>query len=171
MFLFFLLGNGSLWAWNAFITPVELYDLLFASSAWELTFLSTFTSAFTFVGLVAVGALVQLQHLVSERRRIISSLLVLIAVFAVVSLFSLRLAVGTTASSHGDDLALRVALASSAPTSALLLLGIGSVASAAQAVLVGSLTSYATAFEPHLMSALTSGQAAAGMAVSTSFTQ
>ena len=80
---------GSLWAWNAFITPLTFYQLHFRGTALESSFLPTLTSTFTLVGLLAMLALLPLQHRTSERRRILGSLCVLVAVFALLTLFAL----------------------------------------------------------------------------------
>ena len=151
---FFALGVGSLWAWNAFITPTGFYALLFEGTRWEDTFLPTLTSSFTLVGLVSILALQPLLHLVTARRRVLVSLGAIGVAFGGACLLALWPLI------HGSG------SAPSPAASAALLLSSAAGASVSQAVLTASLAGYATAFAPQQMSALSSGQAAAGVVVS-----
>jgi hypothetical protein len=57
--LFWLLGVGSLWSWNAFITPTDFYKAAMP----RVAFLPLLTSSFTCVGLAVTVALQPLQGL------------------------------------------------------------------------------------------------------------
>ncbi|EOD34482.1 hypothetical protein EMIHUDRAFT_228675 [Emiliania huxleyi CCMP1516] len=139
---FFALGVGSLWAWNAFITPTSFYALLFEGTRWEDTFLPTLTSSFTLVGLVSILALQPLLHLVTARRRVLVSLGAIGVAFGGACLLALWPLL------HGSG------SAPSPAASAALLLSSAAGASVSQAVLTASLAGYATAFAPQQMALL-----------------
>ena len=142
--LWWLLGLGSLWAWNAFITPTDYYLLVFQ----HIAFLPKLTSTFTIVGLLSVLVMQPLQSVIPLRRRILGAFVVAAVAFALTSVF----------------------VVSASPRSesgrASVLFTLAAISSAAQGFLCASLASYATAFPPTHMAALTTGQAAAGVAVS-----
>ena len=84
--IMYLLGVGSLWSFNALITPTDYYATAFASTMIAETFLPLLTSTFTLTGLLTLVGLQQLQHLMSLRARILGSALLMASAFAVAAL-------------------------------------------------------------------------------------
>lgn len=142
--LWWLLGVGSLWAWNAFITPTDYYSLVFT----DFSFLPLLTTSFTMVGLVATLALQPLQT--PLRTRIIAAFVMVAVAFAFTSAFVSSTSTRSDQYSHAS-----------------VLIVLAATASVSQGFLTASLASYATAFKAKHMAALTTGQAAAGVAVSS----
>ena len=157
--IMYLQGLGSLLAWNAFITPTDFYALLFRDSVLEHSFMIALTSTFTLVGVLTLLGLQRLQHSFSVRSRILGSLLLVMFAFVLATAVTMRPLLLTDLS--------QTSLAESALVNGGLLLLSAIIASSGQAVLVGSVTSYATIYEGALyMQAVTGGQALAGLAVS-----
>ena len=47
-------GVGSLWAWNAYITPTDYYKVVFRGSPMEQSFLAILATTYTVIGLVTL---------------------------------------------------------------------------------------------------------------------
>lgn len=52
--LMYVQGVGSLWAWNAYITPTDYYKVVFRGSPMEQSFLAILATTYTVIGLVTL---------------------------------------------------------------------------------------------------------------------
>ena len=157
-----LLGVGSLLAWNALITPIEYLKLRIAGSDFDSSFESMFSTTFTSISLLSLLAMQRIQHYVSLRHRIVGSLLLLLAVF--VLLTGLAVAPLTLA----DDRLLG-GLRDGATAQFTVLIVCGALCGIGQAFLSGSAMAYASIFdEPRYLQAVSGGQGVAGLALTLS---
>jgi len=155
-----LMGVGSLFPWNAFITPLDYYALLFKRSSFENSVVSVISATFTGVGLVAIIVLQGLQHSFKVRTLILFALALEIVVFILI-------VAATTALLLFSDDTLDVELPRHASLTFALLLVCVSIASVAQATLTGSVLSYASMLGSDFIKAISGGMGVAGLLVST----
>mgnify|MGYP006137294863 CR=1 FL=1 len=158
--ILYLQGVGCLFPWNAFITKTDYYALAFRGSPYEGTFESIITSSFTFLGLLTIIGLQHVQHLSTPRVRIIGALSLQLTVF--LGIFAMSVApLGVEPAQLSDTL-------QSGATRTFVLTVIGvALAGMSQAVLTGSLFSYAVVYDrPTYLQALSGGMGVAGLSVS-----
>lgn len=160
--IMYLQGVGSLFAWNAFITPVDYYKLRFTNASFETAFESMFTTSFTAFGLITIIALQWFQSYFSLQKRIVGSLSILCAVFAVITVLAL------TPLSIPDH-ELLSSLEDGATLQLIILLLCIAVSGTMQAILSGSIMSYASLLavngDTKYFQAVTGGQGVAGVIV------
>jgi len=154
-----LQGIGALYAWNAIISPIPYYRLSFAGSPFHASFESLLSVTFTGVGLLALVIIQLVQHLYSLQTGIIVSLSLMLAVFLLLSLFTLWPLLQPYDDLHADEMR-------DADNSFLITVICTAVASTAQAGLTSSLFAYSSVFPPEYTQAVSSGMAVAGLAVS-----
>lgn len=161
--IMYLLGVGSLFPWNAFITPADYFDLRFQDSPFSKSYESIFTSSFTAVGLLTIVALQWLQETISLRTRIRFTLAALFVIFVLATVLAVLPLTIT------DDDEMRRSIASGAPLQFALLLVCVTVSGAMVAILTGSVIAYASIFNsPSYIQAVTGGQGVAGLTVALS---
>ena len=160
-FILYLQGVGCLFPWNAFITKTDYYALAFRGSEYASSFESVVTTTFTLLGLVTILGMQRVQHLSSPRSRIIGGLALQLGVFLVIFGFSAApLALPT------EQLApfLR---RTRTPLFAVTVAGVA-LAGFAQAVITGSIFTYATVYaRPTYLQAISAGVGVAAMAMLT----
>lgn len=158
--ILYLQGVGCLFPWNAFITKTDYYALAFRGSPYEDTFESIITSSFTFLGLLTIIGLQHVQHLSTPRVRIIGALSLQLTVF--LGIFAMSVAPLAVEPAQLSD-----TLQSGATrTFVLTVIGVA-LAGMSQAVLTGSLFSYAVVYDrPTYLQALSGGMGVAGLSVS-----
>ncbi len=157
--IMYMLGIGSLFPWNALITPVEYFRLRLAGSAFEASFESILTTTFTCLSLITILALQPFQNTLSLRFRVLASLVLLLVVFSTTAVLAIvPLTLG--------DAELIDALSSGAEVQFVMLIVSGGLAGIAQAALTGAAMSYASFFDqPHFIQAVSGGQGVAGLTV------
>ena len=155
----YLLGVGSLLPWNALITPIEYFQLRFSGSEFERSFESFLTITFTCVSTVVVLSLQQWQHLVSLRVSIVVSLLLLIAVFVILTALAI-------APLRLKDDALLAHLSGDASTQFAIVIACSALCGIGQGVLTAASMSYAALFaRPRYLQAVSVGQGLAGLTI------
>ena len=87
--IMYMLGIGSLFPWNALITPVEYFRLRLAGSAFEASFESILTTTFTCLSLITILALQPFQNTLSLRFRVLASLVLLLVVFSTTAVLAI----------------------------------------------------------------------------------
>ena len=87
--IFLLLGISMLWAWNMFLAAGPYFQHRFGNNQWIIdNFQAAEISVSTFTNLIAMIILTRLQANASYPKRIVSSLLINMAVFGLLSLFT-----------------------------------------------------------------------------------
>ena len=157
--IMYLLGTAALLPWNALITPIEYLNLRVAGSPFEQSFESILTTSFTCISFITLMSMQCFQDRVSLRTRIIFPLVLLIAIFAVLT----GLAVVPLA--LPDD-KLLASLRSGASTQFFALLICGMLCGIGQAVLTGSSMAYASLYaRGAYIQAVSVGNGIAGVAI------
>ena len=154
-----LLGVGSLTPWNAFITPTDYYRLRLRGSQYASSFETIFTTAFTLMGFITIIFMQRLQYYVSLRARIYGSLTACLVTFTVPMALALRPLLL-------DDHAMHKELARGVDGQFTILVVCTAAAGTAQAILTGSVISYASLFgHPRYIQAVTGGQGLSGFTI------
>ena len=86
---FFMLGIGTLFPWNSFITATSYYMKRFCGSPHELTFESDIGIAYMVANLVVLCVVVRYQNLFSRRLRVLGSFVVWFVLFGITTLLVL----------------------------------------------------------------------------------
>ena len=155
----YLLGIGSLFPWNALITPIEYFQLRLAGSPYESSFESILTTSFTFFSVMTIVALQKMQHVVPLRVLLVSSIALLLAVFVFACANAL-------APLHLDDAALGPALRAGATFQFVALVSCAALAGVGQGFFTGTVMSYASVFgHGSFLRAVSGGQGVAGVTV------
>lgn len=84
-FSFFMLGVGTLFSWNAFITAATYYSSRFCNTKHEKTFENDVSVAYMAANLAALVVVVRYQNLFTRRFRVLGSFLAWFAVFCVIT--------------------------------------------------------------------------------------
>ncbi|KAL1504091.1 hypothetical protein AB1Y20_010501 [Prymnesium parvum] len=159
-FIMYLQGVGALFPWNAFITPVDYFQLRFEGSSFKSSFESIFTTTFTLMGILTIIALQWAQEYVSVSTRIKGSLVLLLLIFAVVTLLAVLPLF------KSDDTFLESLSDGAGFQFGILELCVG-LSGMAVAVLTGSVTSYSSIYgSGAYIQAVVGGQGIAGLTVS-----
>lgn len=155
----YLLGVGSLFPWNALITPIEYFQLRLAGSEFESSFESVLTTSFTLCSFSTIVVLQRVQRIVPLRVLLIGSMLLLFAVFAFTcgnALVPLGL----------DDAALHAALRAGATGQFVALVVCAALAGVGQGFFTGVVMSYASVYgDGAYLRAVSGGQGVAGVTV------
>uniref|UniRef100_A0A7S0L5P3 Equilibrative nucleoside transporter n=1 Tax=Coccolithus braarudii TaxID=221442 RepID=A0A7S0L5P3_9EUKA len=155
-----LMGVGALFPWNAFITPLNFYQLLFHGTPYDTSITSILSATFTGIGLIAITVLQGLQHSFTIRTRIIFAIALELIVFAAIAVATAVLLL------FSDHTLAVVVLDHSSLTFALLMVCV-SLAAVAQAVLTGSVVSYASILGDDSLKTVSTGMGIAGLLVSS----
>ena len=154
--ILYLQGVGSLFPWNAFITKTDYYALAFRDSDYASSFESMITTTFTLVGLVTILGLQRVQDRSSPRVRVVGALSLMLVVFLVIFAFA-------AAPLRVPPEELRSYLRTSATPLFAVTVVCVATAGFAQAVLSGSLFTYATLYgRPTYLQAISGGMGVAG---------
>jgi equilibrative nucleoside transporter 1/2/3 len=161
--ILFLLGLGSLFPWNAFITPVAYWRVRLTGSIFAHAIESSLTTSFTFTSLLTIVALQPqpVQQALSLRLRIVASLLLSLVVFGILA--SLAAAPLTLPAAALID-----SLTAGATAQFVAITALASLSGIAQAAINGALMSYASLLGSEYFRAVSGGQGLAGLTVSLS---
>lgn len=155
----YLLGIAALTPWNAMITPIDYLHLRVAGSAFEQSFESVLTTSFTCIAFSTLLCMQKLQGFVSIQARVVFPLLLLIAIFSVLT--------GLALAPLGlPDAELLDSLEKGASSQFFALVGSGMLCGVGQAILTGSSMAYASLFAsgPYLQ-AVSVGNGIAGLGI------
>eukprot|EP01039_Chlorochromonas_danica_P004094 gene4094-4480_t len=88
-FIFFFLGVGNLFPWNAFITAASYYQSAFCQTSYENTFLSFFSTLYTFSQPVALIVNILYNRVFTIQSLVLYPLILFTIVFSITTLFVL----------------------------------------------------------------------------------